>query len=691
MKGLGTPPQVVNDHVSSSHLETGDLASIAVVKVERMRLVHVVDPPAELRPGVSIGKEHKPDGLVRISLPLGGNPGSRRFIHTAIAVCWLLSLTCPLRASEGSLFEVASNCVAGNERFWRSCSNPPPELSSRTLFAYALALCEAKQHPERLDRLFELAAEMQDRDPKSRGYGNFRWYRRDASVLDANAVDFCMRGGSLMWLKHRAFVPTAARARLRELLELGTTGCLKHKVPESYSNIAIMNAGDLILLGEALGNTNAAAEGYARIDRVFSYAREAGIHEFDSPTYSGVDLDGLGMIEAFCRRESGRAQTRALLELIWTDIAASWFEPAQRLAGAQSRTYDFLHGHGYLDVQLVLQGWLSGPLPRDTEVIYAAEGDWKPPQALQQFKQQFPRLVRQTWGRDAWQFRTHYLLPDITLSCSASSYGGRMDMPLTVDLPGDRQSVRCYFVADGRDDPFGLNKIAAGPHQKAFHLNPLWLAAQREVDALGLAVYRSKDIPTNTVTLKSSFVLPMAVDSIRIGDRKVQFEKSMAFRETVKPGEVVSVRQGAAVLALRIPWCRGLDNSLANVALVYDGNTAGAATLTVEHGTPVSGKPGGELSPAAAFWVRVGTGLSDGDRFGSWLAQFTKARVEVDPQGDQVRIQAEGLAGPVGVRLHGAGESAADLTPPPARVVLEVNGRDIGAKLLIPGVSMAPR
>jgi hypothetical protein len=77
----------------------------------------------------------------------------------------------PCVAAE-SLAQIASDCVVVNEKFWRSCARPPETLSSRTLLAYALALCEARQHPERLDRLFELAGEMQDRS----GFGLERVY-----------------------------------------------------------------------------------------------------------------------------------------------------------------------------------------------------------------------------------------------------------------------------------------------------------------------------------------------------------------------------------------------------------------------------------------------------------------------------------------------------------------------------------
>ena len=117
------------------------------------------------------------------------------------------------------------------------------------------------------------------------------------------------RGGALLWLKHRDFIPAPARQRLEKLLEFSIQGCLRHKVHPAYSNIAIMNAGDLILPGEAMGRPEVAAEGYARLDQVFRYTQAAGIHEFDSPTYTGVDLDGLGMIEAFCRRDAGRPET----------------------------------------------------------------------------------------------------------------------------------------------------------------------------------------------------------------------------------------------------------------------------------------------------------------------------------------------------------------------------------------------
>ena len=577
---------------------------------------------------------------------------------------------------------VAGNLAKHEEGFWRKCAQSPESLTSRGLFAYALVLAEARQHPERLDRLFALAEQMQDRNPQSRSYGNFWWTMRDGKVMDANAVDFSMRGGALLWLKHRNFIPADARARLEKMLEFSCEGCLRHKVQASYSNIALMNAGDLILLGEALGKPAVAAEGYARLDRFYRYTQAVGVHEFDSPTYTGVDLDGLGMIEAFCQRATSRAQAQALLKLFWTDIALNWLPSAQKLAGAHSRTYDYLHGLGELDRQLLVNGWLTTTSPPAIDDIYSAQERWHPSPKYSALANQFPRLVRQSWGTNACQSRTHFLRADITLSCTAASYGGWMDMPLTVDWPGDRKSVRGYFIADGRDDPYGQKKIAAGAHQKAFHLNPFWTAAQRNSDALGLVVYREKDLQTNATTLVSNFVLPLAADGFWIGDRRVEFSTTTPSRLPVAPGETVLIRKGTAALGLRVPWSRGLNGQPAPVFLIYDGNAFGAVRLAVEHVGATDKIKFTGTAAGAAFWLRAGSGLKTEADFNQWRQRFVAAGVEVDAGAERLKLKTTGTDGPVALTATAPWAEPESLEPSPTRAVLELNGTDLGAKIL---------
>jgi len=255
-------------------------------------------------------------------------------------------------------------------------------------------------------------------------------------------------------------------------------------------------------------------------------------------------------------------------------------------------------------------------------------------------------------------------------------------MPLTVDFPGDRKSVRGYFIADGRDDPYGQAKIAAGAHQKAFHLDPFWMAAQRNGDALGLVIYREKDVPTNATTLVSNFVLPLAAGSFWIGDQHVEFSKNQPARMPVKPGEVVTLRQGSAALGLRVPWSLGLDGREAQTFLIYDGNPFGAVRLAVEHVAPGGRPKFNGRNAGAAFWLRAGSGLKTDEAFSQWRRQFAGADAEVEAQPDGIKLKVAGTDGTVSVAASAPWSAPESLVPTPTRSVLELNGQDLGLKIL---------
>ncbi len=328
------------------------------------------------------------------------------------------------------------------EALWKRVaeSDPLPGQSSRQLVGYALTLCESRQHAERLERLLTLTARMQDRDPASRTWGNLRWYWRDAAVTDGNAVEFCMQDALVMWIRHRDWMPADARRTLEELLRLGAEGCLRHRVATSYTNIALLNAGNLIVVGEQFQRLDAAAEGGRRLDAVCLWTAALGTHEFCSPTYYGINLSGLLLIATGAKGARQQEQAHALLELLWSDIAANWIAGAERLGGTQSRSYDYLRGAGALDWHLWRQGWLTSSRPGSAERLEPLGGEWNPSPRVLALRERFPRLVRQSWGALPSESRTHQIWRDASLSCSGASYGSQ-DMLLTVDLPGPRAAA----------------------------------------------------------------------------------------------------------------------------------------------------------------------------------------------------------------------------------------------------------
>jgi len=494
-----------------------------------------------------------------------------------------------------------------------------------------------------------------------------------------------MQSASILWVRHHETMPADARATLLDVIELAIQGSLNHKVKSDYTNIALMNAANLILLGESLGKPDVAAEGCRRLDGAFEYIRKNGIHEYGSPTYYGVDLNDLLSLEAFAQNERARGQARALLELFWTDIALNWFEPAHRYSGPNSRTYDYPYGHGELDDHLYMNGWLADVLwlqihTSPWPIVYSCLGKWHSPARLHDLSlNSFPRTVRQKWGVDAADVRTNYLAVDVALGCSGANYAS-MDMPLTVDLPGPLKKPRCYFIPDGRHDPYGIIKVAeSAAHNKAFHLKPFFAGAQRSMDALGLVVYRDADIPSGTQTLESHFVMPLEVDALQVNDRLIAL-KDQSWSVEVNPGETVTLRCGTAAVGIRVIWAHSLDGGPAPVSLVYDGNKFKAMRLTVNHrmgeGTAKSNSAG------AAFWVRVGSNLKTDTDYDGWRHAFSGAKAEPDILPDQLQFKIQGVEGPVTVAAKEPFKTATTLDPAVPGVVLELNGEDIGAKIL---------
>ena len=604
----------------------------------------------------------------------------------ALAVVALLAKAgegSPARTGDGRDTEaMIAYAVASGEHTWKKTQVPEANLSSRELFTYALALAEARQHPDRLEHLFTLAARMQDRDPESRGYGNFRWSWRDTEVLDWNAVEFCMQGGALLWMRHREWMPADARKTLREILGYAVEGCLRHRVRPAYTNIALMNAENLILLGETLDWPDAAREGYRRLDAFVMHTWEHGISEYASPCYYGVDLDCLVLIEQFCRQERTCQQARALLELFWTDVAAHFFPPSGRLAGPHSRDYNYLRGNGSaLDNHLWAEGWLGGEVRGRTGILWPALARWHPPgRLLEMSRSRLPRLVRQSWQEAPHQARTHYMLEDVTLGTASAQYH-QMDLPLTVDLPGDADFPRCYFLPDARHDPYGTKRIAVGGgHSKTIHLRPFWTAAQYRTNALGLVLYRNEPQTRDAETLESHFVMPRNVEGFWIGDRRVDVSGSGPAEWPVKGSTPVVLRRGTAAVGVRVVWAQGANGGPAPAALVGDGNEHGVVRLTVSHHH--DGLPDDVTRAGVALWVRIGSGLETDADVEAFRRGFARAKATADVADDRLRLAADAPDGPVQVDVAYPDPAEPRLTPPPSRSVLDIDGEDVGRAIL---------
>jgi hypothetical protein len=592
---------------------------------------------------------------------------------------------------------ILARAATRGDAVWASTLDPAksnPRMSE--LMTYALLLCETRQHPERLAKLFELTSAVQDLDRQSKTYGNFRWLGNDTDVKDLNAVEFTMQPAAVLWLRHRATMPAEAREKLRAVLEPAVAGSLSHRVSDGYTNIAVMSASNLIMLGEGLDRRDVADEGYKRLQAVFDVTLRGGIREYVSPDYYGVDLDALHLAAEFAQRPAGKRQAQALVELFWTDIAAHFWVPNGRLGGAHGRNYDYLHGIGGLDRQLSAAGWIEGGQLDSVASVISAVARWTPPPALVEMNRtRLPRLVRQMWGGaplaqvtsgapaappssdgKVWAAVTHWLGRDVALSVGGKNYGP-IDIPMAVDLPGPRESVRCFFLPDGRGDAYGKSKIPWRGHPKAVHLQPFFAAVQETQDALALVVYRDTDILPECTSLHSHFVMPLAVDAIYVGDEKVEFRRGAAKSIALEAGRPVFLRQGGAVVAVRVPQARTVAGAPAPVALVWDDNEWGAIRVTVDH------QLGATRSTAAAavFQVSVGSELDDAG-FAQFRRAFAGRKCELTWTPTEIAVQAPANKAALALGARAPWAQPTRLEPAPPRVVLEIDGEDHGRKIL---------
>jgi len=599
--------------------------------------------------------------------------GMRRLL---LAGLWVCEVGC-LAAMGQETGEMANRL----EREWHQIERLPARMSVRGLFGFALEAAAVGWHPERIARVLALAEQAQDRDEESTTFGNFKWYWGAEKPEDRNAVEFCMQKGVLIWMLYKDRLTPEGVERLERLMRFSIEGIRRHRVPESYTNIFLMKAWNCVALGEALGRADVAEEGYQMLERWLLYTWENGIREYLSPTYYGTDLESLGPIARFAKREEGRRAAEAALRLFWCDIAANWFRPCQRLGGAHSRDYDYVTGHGHLDRQLRAEGWIrdSGP---SVSSAFLELSKWTMPRELREsITRTVPRVVHQRWGDEPWARATHYVGRRFSIGSAGACYGP-MDKTLTVNLAGGPRMPVVNFLMDARGDPYGrLRRTMRSGHRKAHHLTPFLMSVQRGAEVLLLAsidpAWRAfRRYAPEPSCLLSHVVIPANV-AVWMGDSAAQLPGT-GDRTDVPRGEAVFLRFQDVAVGIRFVLALDGKGRPAPVVLANDGKY-GAMRLTCTHSAK---EPEG--SATVAVWVRAAEGLDEA-AFAAFRRGFAGAAVETKVDGDRIEVSVPGaesklrLAANVETRERLACEGA---EPGAEDRLLAVNGRDLGREIL---------
>lgn len=81
-------------------------------------------------------------------------------------------------------------------------------------------------------------------------------------------------------------------------------------------------------------------------------------------------------------------------------------------------------------------------------------------------------------------------------------------------------------------------------------------------------------------------------------------------------------------------------------------------------------------------WVRVGSELKDAAGAEAWRKAFGAARGHCDANEKEVDLKVDGVEGRVRVQASAPYVDGGTFDPPPAKVILEIDGVDVGRKIL---------
>ena len=262
---------------------------------------------------------------------------------------------------------VARRVEAGCRSVEDGIAQPNPQPSVRHLTAAALGWLELGEPAVRAEKLVRYTFGLQDMDPGSPGYGAVPWQQGHPEIQDPNAIEFTMQPVSVILLRHGGKLSEPFKQEAPPHVRAAIAAIHRHIVPLRYSNIYLMKLANLLLLGQAIGDGEAVAEGKANFETWLAFTRTNGVTEYDSPTYSPIQADCLALAHNLTSDPALKASLKAALDFYWADFAANYFAGRQTMTGPSSRNYNqgFLVSDANIEYRYYLAGLRSKP-PADT-------------------------------------------------------------------------------------------------------------------------------------------------------------------------------------------------------------------------------------------------------------------------------------------------------------------------------------
>ncbi|MFB0523584.1 MAG: hypothetical protein ACETV1_07500 [Candidatus Bathyarchaeia archaeon] len=497
---------------------------------------------------------------------------------------------------------------------------------------YAICLLESGE-VEKAERIIRKVLTAQEVHEGNIHFGNFKWIYEDDMVTDLNAVQFVLQSLLTIYKLYLDKLSEEIKGEMRRSIGFGLRELENLDVDLSYTNITLLEIMNLIVGGELLNQPHFAERGYRKLDSWIDYTNRFGIREYNSPTYTGVDLGALASISMFSENEEVRLKAKLAEERLWLDVATHYHKPSHQIAGPHSRAYpgDIMGRPGI--VKLILYAQLGEErLEKAWEPwIFAGVIEYNCPEYLRRLlsDKPLPYFVAETWNAEDRGDMYTYMTPKYALGTSSIGYGTQTDNLILhykrEEDPGFNIMFCRYIIndKDWRKNPY----VEEGVFFGAQHKNK------------AMALYGLPLRGGIWSSLKTDIVLMhyKGVDQILVNDKVVE-----KVPVNLEPLDTLLVKDGEIYLAVR-----PLEHSNLGfeAPITLNENHYGDLVLSIynykgddksfwEYGSPKSAFYKGNIK--AGFIFEVG----DADEYGSFKGfrdHISKAYVKDVVNGNKVR------------------------------------------------------
>ena len=400
------------------------------------------------------------------------------------------------------------------------------------------------------------------------------------------ATEFTVLPIAQIVLRYGERVSPEMRQQLTDRLKASLKVIRKRELPLDAANVYLLNAVDLLLIGEIVSDEPAMSVARSRLDAFIGVCRSRGLSEYVAPNYTAVQLGCLLIGHSYTHQPEARRQLEMAIRFMWSQVAANVVPRRGLLGGPHSRDFNFPFGAGSIDAYLFLEG-LSNVAPPSApfdEGLHAfttcLEGAYRPEKSILDLASLVDRVVAMRWGLMTGMDRYFYVTEGYAIGSSSATFCP-YDKKLTVEFCSPKVLPTIWYVPDFFDAPYGYVKNRTGQMIKPIHLREQIAAVQEKNAVLALMNLRADVKGTPLPSVASNIIIPARADHVFLDGKLVAMDKP--FEAPVNPDSTVIVHEGSAAAVVRFFATDGIAGQQPKAFLKYDGNPWGMARLVVYH------------------------------------------------------------------------------------------------------------